>query len=95
MSAIRMLKIADGQDVLAKAQLVDGVWTLENPMVVIMQPDGQIGLAPYTFFFTSKECRIKDSHVITTGEPVDQLRNEFVQHFGGGVVIPPPGKLVL
>jgi hypothetical protein len=70
MSEVRVLKLSNGEEVIARAAQISGGWDLTNPMILRVGQDQagrpQAGLIP--FFISSKDCEItiSNEHVLAS-----------------------------
>ena len=84
-----MLKLVTGDDVIAKCDLHDGSWTLENPVKIVYTPQG-IGMIPYTSFYKSNKLTVPEANVVFHGEVTEEIFNTYNEKFGSGLVLAKP-----
>lgn len=84
MSEVRVFKLTNGEEVIAKAVSITGAWTLIDPMILRVGQDQagrpQAGLIP--FFISAKECEIIISyeHILATIVAPSDIETGYLQH---------------
>ena len=88
--SVKIVRLNSGEEIISNAELDKKVYTLKKPCVIIPTGQGQIGLMPWLAYGDIGEdgIQIKESFVAFTFEPSTQLRNEYSQMFGSGLVVP-------
>ena len=84
--AIRMVKIISGEEVIADIEISSGVYTLKNPVRVVMTREG-MGLAPWSPLIKEQKIQIRYDHVMFTAELDDEVYNGYNAQFGSGIVM--------
>ena len=82
---IKFIKLTTGDDIIA--DVTDNVY--KNPYKIVMSREG-LGLMPLMLFSKDKEFTIKPEHVLTTGEPEDDMRAAYTTQVTG-IVVPSSG----
>ena len=73
---------------------------IKNPVRVMIMPSKTdpatptVGFAPWMDFSEEKEFTIHKAHVIVTSKPVQDFINNYNTMFGG-IIAPPPSKLIV
>lgn len=89
---VKCVRLLSGEDLIADVIAdIPGVFTLEDPAVIIMQPtpDGKsvnLMLLPYCPYITTP-ITVKSEHIVFTGEPSENLGNHYRAQFGSNLVI--------
>lgn len=100
---IKGIKLMTGEDLLADAELFNGVYTLTNPVRLAMIPpqNGQtqpsVGFAPFpTFGLQSSKNIIQVSGGSVSYEyiPDEEMEQQYNKVFGSGIVLPTKKLLV-
>lgn len=92
---IKILKLVNGAEIIAKIGKDIGGMYLENPFYVITQSDGQriaIGLQPFSMVAKINKVRVKDAHVLCTLDPEDELANQYSAGLAGITLAGPGGS---
>ena len=71
----------------------DEVITLENPAMLVPMSDGrgnqvQMGFGPWVPFSADNKIEIPRDWTVFITEPTDEIKNNYRQAFGSGVVVP-------
>lgn len=97
---IKILKLVNGDDIISDVDRSDKI-LLKNPARLMMFPseDGGMGMAlvPWCPYTEQEEFSIDPSHVMIEIEEKDvpeELRNEYNDKFGSGLVAPPKNIIV-
>ncbi len=92
--SIKILKLVNGDDVISEVEKSDKeVTVLKNPAKLLMSfsefGEMGMGLIPWCPYSDKELFQISSAHIITTIDPPDELRNEYSEQFGYGIVTPP------
>jgi hypothetical protein len=105
MKNIMMYRLITGELVLAElteynnANLQNGVYTLKNPVKIVIVPsradpqNPSVGLAHWNEFSEDTEVKVQSAHVITVTTPVKQFLDEYNRMFSK--ILTPVSGLVL
>lgn len=95
---IQFLKLVTGDELIAEttlpASVTDGVYTLKNPVRIAVTREG-LGMMPFSLFVKEDSIKVKQEHVLFSGEPDDELRNAYNSKFGSGLVLPSSGMKII
>ena len=91
--AIKLIRTKAGEDIVADLDEKDDVYTLDSPAMLIPMSDGrgnqvQMGFGPWCPFSADKEIDIPKDWAVFVIEPAEDLKNNYRQAFGSGVVVP-------
>ena len=99
--AIKILKLVSQEDIICDYEVMeDGSLSLLKPAKIMMFPteNGGMGMAimPWVPFSDDPSITLKErSLLIEPMEPSIEMRNEYNQRFGSGIVTPKKGDLIL
>jgi hypothetical protein len=86
---IMIVRLTTGEEVVAKVTLVEGTYTLKNPAILVPTGEGKIAIAPWCFYADEpKGIDVRDLFVVFTAKPENELRNQYSQAFGSGLIVP-------
>lgn len=89
MDDIKCLKLVSGEDVLAKVKVHENEYELDNPVQLMLAPQGQLGFIPFMPFAAEGEkIKVNKKHVMLCVEPLHEIKNEYNSRFGSGIVVP-------
>ncbi len=103
--AISIFKLVNGDDIISDV-VVDldehgfSKHVIKNPARLMMFPSEEgmkIALVPWCPYTNKEEFEIDFKHVLLIIGEIDvpeELRNEYSEQFGSGVVTPPPGLIL-
>lgn len=95
--AIRLLKVITGEEVIADVEFEKGIYTLKNPVRVIMSRDGSAGIVPWSFCAKGDVFTLRYDHVLFSTEVDDDIYNHYNAEYGSGLVMasqmPSPEKI--
>jgi len=91
--AIKLIRTKSGEDIVSDIDEREDTLVLDNPAMLIPMSDGkgnqvQMGFGPWVPFTTEKQIEIPRDWVVFITEPADDLKNNYRQAFGSGVVVP-------
>ena len=84
--AIRLVKVITGEEVIADIELENGIYTLKNPVRIVMARDG-MGIVPWSPFIKEQKVTLRYDHVIFTAELDDEVYNGYNSRFGSGIIL--------
>tara|TARA_Y100001938_G_C7817481_1_gene294949 strand:+ start:223 stop:549 length:327 start_codon:yes stop_codon:yes gene_type:complete len=91
---IMIVRLTTGEEVLAKVTETDGTYTLKNPAILVPTGEGKIAIAPWCFYSDEPDgINVRDSFVVFTAKPENELRNQYSSAFGSGLVVPETPKV--
>lgn len=82
---IKVLKLTNGDDVIADVESSTDSTTVKNAYRIVMTPEG-LGLMPFMLFSKDKNFVISTSKILASGEPEEEIRNAYSSQTGGVVV---------
>lgn len=98
---VKILRLITGEDLLCeRTKTIGPTHHVRNPVRIVVMPNKNdpqnpnVGLAPWCEFAATKEFEIKDEHVLVVTEPHHEFINQYQTMFGG-ILTPPPSKLIL
>lgn len=95
-SNVVLVKLNNGEEVVADYSVKDKVVTLKNPARFMIAQDG-IGMMPWVPLSNEKSFKIDASLVMFTAAVDVEIKNAYNERFGSGVVLatsmPPTLKL--
>ena len=91
--AIKLIRIKSGEDVVADIDDNGDSLTLENPAMLVPMSDGrgnqvQMGFGPWAPFSEENRIDIPRDWTVFITEPTEEIKNNYRQAFGSGVVVP-------
>ena len=88
--SVKIIRLNSGEEVIGNIEIDEKYCTIKKPCIIIPTGQGQIGLMPWLAYGEVGEegVQVKESFVAFTFEPSAQLRNEYSQVFGSGLVVP-------
>ena len=97
--SIKILKLVSGDDIVADVEeKEEGIMVLKNPAKLLMFPseDGGMGmgLIPWCPYTDKELFQISSTYIMIEFDPPDELRNEYSEQFGSGIVTPPTGFIL-
>jgi len=91
---VKIVRLNSGEEILCNLTTTDTHHTLNDALIIIPQPDGQIGFMTWMAYAdTSGGVLITNSFIAFVVEPDEQLKKEFVSHTSG-IIIPETGPVV-
>lgn len=91
MNNIKCLKLISGEDILAKVKFLkeSNEFLLEAPVQLIMAPQGQLAIMPFMPFVEEEQgIKISKDHVVVIADPILDLKNNYNEKFGSGLILP-------
>lgn len=90
--SLSLITFKTNQTIIGDAERVGDVYTVKQPVQVIVQPtkDGpMMGFSPFLDFCEEFNVGIKfsSSDILTVTTPVIELRNQYNEVFGSGIQI--------
>ena len=86
----KIIKLVTQEEIICRHDFVQNtnIHTVKNPCILIMTQDG-FGAMPWMpCAQTSEGLKVKDSVVMAVADPVSEVRNEYEERFGSGLVVP-------
>lgn len=90
MSEIRIVKLTTQEDIICKHEYHEetGTHTLKNPCIMIQTPEG-FGAMPYMPYARHEDgIPMDERFVMTVVEAEEQVRAQYDQQFGSGLIVP-------
>ena len=90
MSEIKILRLTTGEEVLCKAEKIEGGWQATKASIIVPAGAGSIGLMGWMPYTTSYETgiEIRDEFVMFVSDPQKELLDEYNDAFGSGLIVP-------
>ena len=87
---VEIIRLNSGEEIICDTELDGEFRIVKKPSIIIPTGQGQIGLMPWLGYgdIGDEGVKVKESFVAFTFNPSTQLRNEYSQAFGSGLVIP-------
>lgn len=88
---IKLLRLVTGEDVLT--ELVEGTdsFTFKNPLIVYIRPSEtgipSVGMSQWVPYAAAKEFVIAQDKVVFVTDPAEDIRKQYDQVYGAGIVI--------
>ena len=97
VSAIMMLRLINGDELVGKVSVVSNVIKVSKPAAVMLQPGAagkaNMALVDYSPMAKSKDIMLDSRNVLFTYEPDEQIEAAYQQNFGSMLVLPKKGIL--
>jgi hypothetical protein len=93
MAETKLIKLATGEEILARYEQVDATLVLQNPMKLALSPKGlaMVPLSPFMKENSKITIALKD--VIYTVDADEDVLNGYNSQFGG-IVLAPTGLVI-
>lgn len=85
---IRLLKIITGEEVIASVEEKGDVYELKNPVRIIMNHTGEVGMVAFSPFTKGEKIELKKDSVLFVAELEEEVYNAYNGKFGSGIVVP-------
>ena len=97
--AIKILKLISSEDIIGDYEERDSESiTIIKPAKLVMYPtdDGGVAIAiiPWAPFSDDKDIPIRKDCIIASMYPSDEIKNEYNERFGNGIVTPRSGGII-
>ena len=97
--ALKILKLTSTEDIMGDLEIKDGKYIVSSPARLVMMPTQEGGMAmaimPWVPFSDDDEIVIREEALVAEPmNPADDIRNEYSQRFGSGIVTPPKDLIV-
>lgn len=96
---IKILKLANGDDIISDIEEDGEKIKLDNPakMILISMEGGlEIVMVPWFIYSDKEKWEITKSYVLTMVTPPDEICNDYKERFGDGDgIITPPTDIIL
>ena len=88
--SVKIVRLNSGEEIIGNVENDGEFRIIKKPCIIIPTGQGQIGLMPWLGYgeIGDEGVKIKESFVAFTFNPSTQLRNEYSQAFGSGLVVP-------
>ena len=98
MNNIMMVRLINGEELIAKVQLGNDMLQIIKPAGIMMHGEpstgrAQMGLVDYLPMAAMKEISLHVSKILFTYAPMPDVENAYNSMFGSGLVV--PSKLIL
>jgi len=97
---IKLARLVTGEDILTEYEPQDGGHKFTNPLIVYMKaPTTQggmasVGLSAWVPYAESKTFDIATDKVVFVVDPAEDLRKQYDQVFGLGLILPGQQQLI-
>lgn len=83
MSEIRVVKLVTGEELLTSVDDTSdlGYWTLTNPYVIVMGPEGA-GMMPWIPYAETEKAIIDNEHILVMLEPKEMVKVSYSKMVG-------------
>lgn len=90
MSNVQLIGLVSGEQIIAKVELIENVYSIKNPAIIVPVGKGELALAPWLPYTTVDQTgvTISKERVIFTLTPQPELANNYNENFGSGLIIP-------
>lgn len=90
MSNVQLIGLVSGEQIIAKVELIENIYSIKNPAIIVPMGKGELALAPWMPYTTIDQTGVqihKDriNYVLT---PQPELANNYNENFGSGLIIP-------
>lgn len=97
VATIMMLRLVNGDELVGKVSVIQGMVKIVKPAAVMLQPGAagkaQMALVDFIPMAKTKEVILDPRNVLFTYEPDDQIESAYQQNFGSVLVLPKKGIL--
>jgi len=97
--SIGILKLVSGDDIIGEMKALENGVSIKDPASLKMFPseDGGMAMAliPWCPYSDQESFFIKNDHIITPIEAPEELKNEYSDKFGSGIVTPPSQEIII
>jgi hypothetical protein len=91
---VKIVRLNSGEEILCNLETTDTHHTLKDALIIIPQPDGQIGFMTWLAYANiDNGVNISNDFIAFTVDPDEQLKKEFTTHISG-IVVPDAGPVV-
>lgn len=91
ISGIKIIKLITGEEMIGDMEQISDNVTVRNPATVHLVPNqaGTMGIAmvPFAPYAEEDAFMFNLSHIMTSYTPGTDLRNQYSQRFGSGLVV--------
>ena len=95
---VKLIKMLSGEDVVAELVEIKGrdSIVISNPIIMVPQQDGQVGMAPWSPFKDQnvKELEVSRNYVAYITEPISSLVENYKQIFSPIITPGGAGKII-
>lgn len=88
---IKLLRLVTGEDVITELVENDTTYTFKNPLIVYIRPSEtgipSIGISQWVPYAAGKEFVIAKDKAVFVTEPAEDIRKQYDQVFGAGIII--------
>lgn len=97
---IKLVRLTTGEDILTEYQEQEGTCSFTNPLIVFMKPPthaggmASIGLSAWVPYADTKEFVVNKDKVVFAVEAAEDLRKQYDQIFGVGLIVPGQQQLI-
>jgi hypothetical protein len=89
---IKLMRLVTGEDILT--EIVDAGelgYQIKNPLIVYIRPSQTgvptVGMSQWIPYSADREFIIKTDKVVVVSEPAEDIRKQYDQVFGAGIVL--------
>ena len=90
MSNVQLIGLVSGEQIIAKVELIENVYSIKNPAIIVPIGKGELALAPWLPYTTVDQTGavVNKDRVMFVLTPQPELANNYNQNFGSGLIIP-------
>ena len=96
MSEVKIVRLTSGEELIAKVEQVDDIsYILKKPVILIPAGKDQLAFGqwlPYADIADGIE--ILSTYVVFVVSPIDEMKDQYNEAFGSGLVVPPKAGVV-
>lgn len=90
MSNVQLIGLVSGEQIIAKIELIENVYSIKNPAIIVPVGKGELALAPWLPYTTVDQTgvQIHKDRITFVLIPQPELANNYNESFGSGLIIP-------
>lgn len=90
MSNVQLIGLVSGEQIIAKIELIENVYSIKNPAIIVPVGKGELALAPWLPYTTVDQTgvQIHKDRITFVLTPQPELANNYNTTFGNGLIIP-------
>jgi len=90
MSNVQLIGMVSGEQIIAKIELIENVYLIKNPAIIVPMGKGELALAPWLPYTTVDQTgvQIHKDRITFVLSPQPELVNNYSENFGSGLIVP-------
>ena len=90
MSNVQLIGLVSGEQIIAKIELIENVYSIKNPAIIVPVGKGELALAPWLPYTTVDQTgvQINKDRIMFVLTPQPELANNYNTSFGNGLILP-------